>query len=137
MKAQQLPPLIRAAQEHSFMRYLVTGGLATLVYFLSGLFFVRLLDWPLLSGNACAFIVAIIVSHTGQRFWTFRQAEGRHIVFLPRFAAVQAAGLAANTLIIAVLDGLGCLYELSMIVASALVPLLTYALLRFWVFRNT
>lgn len=136
MRAQHFLSLMRAALEHSFARNLVSGGLATLVYFLCGLLVVRLLDWPLLFGNACAFIVAFIVSYTGQRFWTFRQATGRHAVFLPRFAAVQAAGLAVNSLIIAVLDGLGCPYELSMIVASALVPLLTYALLRCWVFRS-
>ena len=137
MKAQQLLPLIRAALERSFVRYLITGGLATLVYFLGGLFFVRLLDWPLLFGNACAVIIAFIFSYTGHRFWSFQQKEGRHAVFLPRFAATQAAGLAVNSLIIAVLDGLGCPYELSMIIASALVPLLTYVLLRFWVFRTT
>ena len=137
MKAQQLLPLIRAALERSFVRYLITGGLATLVYFLGGLFFVRLLDWPLLFGNACAVIIAFIFPYTGHRFWSFQQKEGRHAVFLPRFAATQAAGLAVNSLIIAVLDGLGCPYELSMIIASALVPLLTYVLLRFWVFRTT
>ena len=108
MKAQQLPPMIRAALEHSFARYIITGGLATLVYFLSGLLFVRLLSWPLLFGNACAFIVAFIVSYTGHRFWAFQQKEGRHAVFLPRFAAVQVGGLAVNSLIIAILDGLSC-----------------------------
>mgnify|MGYP001734809792 CR=1 FL=1 len=63
MKAQQLLPLIRAALERSFVRYLITGGLATLVYFLGGLFFVRLLDWPLLFGNACAVIIAFIYAY--------------------------------------------------------------------------
>lgn len=135
MMARRLFSLISAALEHAFARYLVTGGLATLAYFLGGLCFVRLLGWSLLPGNACAFLLGFLVSYTGQRFWTFRQARGRHSVFLPRFALAQAAGLVANSLIIAVLDRAGCPYEVSMIAASALVPLLTYALLRFWVFR--
>lgn len=135
MPVRRFLSLSRAALEHTFARYLVTGGLATLAYFLGGLFFVRLLGWPLLPGNACAFLLGFLVSYTGQRFWTFRQARGRHTVFLPRFALAQAAGLVANSLIVAVLDRTGCPYEFSMVVASALVPLLTYALLRFWVFR--
>ena len=137
MTASHLLSLIRAALERSFVRYLVTGAAATLVYFLGGLFFVRLLGWPLLPGNACAFILGFIVSYAGQRFWTFRQARGRHAELLPRFALTQAAGLAANSLLVGLLDMAGCPYEASMIAASALVPLLTYALLRFWVFRHT
>lgn len=136
MDARQLLSLCRAALRRRFGRYVVTGVLATLTYFLGGLFFVRLLGWPLLAGNACAFALGFVVSYTGQRFWTFGEARGRHAVFLPRFALTQLAGLAANSLVVGVLDRLACPYEISMIVAGALVPLLTYALLRFWVFRN-
>lgn len=136
MRLHDLSSLLTTALQHSFARYLVIGVLATLTYFLGGLLFVRLLSWPLLPGNACAFILGFLVSYTGQRFWTFQQARGCHADFLPRFAIVQLAGLAANSLIIALLDTLGCPYEFSMIAASALVPLLTYVLLRVWVFRT-
>ena len=136
MTVRHLLSLAGTALERSFARYLVVGVLATLTYFLGGLFFVRLLEWPLLPGNACAFILGFAVSYTGQRFWTFREARGRHTVLLIRFALVQVGGLVLNSAIIALLHRLGCLYELSMLVASALVPLVSYALLRFWVFRN-
>lgn len=117
-----------------WIRFGIIGGLATLAYFLAGLFFVVLLKWPTLTGNGLAYALGFIVSYMGQKRWTFRDNQSAS-ASLPKFAIAQLAGLALNSIIVEQLLNLGARYELAMICASVIVPLMVYFLCRIWVFR--
>lgn len=127
--------ILRSVAQSRWGRYLVTGVAATASYFVLGWLFVGLLEWPLLTGNGCAYAISFFVSYFGQCFWTFGRKDGRHAVMLARFAAVQLGfGLCGNSAIVHVLDAMGLPYGACMFVAAALMPFLTYFLLRLWVF---
>lgn len=127
--------LLRRLQGRRWVRFGVVGGLATLCYAALGLCFVNGMGLPALAGNALAYVLSFVVSYLGQSRWTF-QADGRHRAMLPRFAATQGLGLAANSAVIWLLMAAGLPYAWAMLLAAALVPALVYALCAFWVFRR-
>ena len=118
-----------------WLRFCIVGGMATLAYFMLGLLFVKLLHLPLLFGNALAFGLAFIVSYLGQSLFTFETSAG-HAQMLPRYAATQAFGLLLNSAIVWFIVRLGAAYELAMLVATLLVPIVVYMICKYWVFRK-
>lgn len=123
-----------AAFAQRWIRFGLVGFAATASYFALGLFFVDLLHFPLLFGNALAYLISFAVSYAGQSRWTF-QANEADSRMLPRYAVAQAIGLALNSLFIGVLSFWRLPYPLSMLVASASVPVVVYFLCKYWVFR--
>ncbi len=116
------------------MRFGLVGVAATLVYFLLGLFFVYIMDLPVLVGNTLAYVLSFAISYIGQSKWTF-QASGSHARMLPRFAATQLFGLGLNSLIVEGLVRLGLPYAIDMFIAAATVPVAVYLICKIWVFR--
>lgn len=121
---------------HRWIRFGFIGGLATATYFCLGLLFAACLPLPLLVNNALAYIISFAVSYLGQSLWTFQAAEN-HAVMLPKFALAQLAGLLMNSIIIRYCLQAGIAYFLSMLLASATVPILVYLICKYWVFRQT
>lgn len=118
-----------------WIRFGLVGAAATLSYYLLGLLFVNLARMPLLFGNALAYIISFFVSYAGQSRWTF-EARDRDSRMLPRFALAQAIGLGLNSLIIEICARIGLIYEISMIIAIAVVPVFVYFICKYWVFRK-
>lgn len=132
---KDLENFVRGLLARRWVRFGLTGGAATLSYFLLGLLFVKQWGMFVLVGNALAYVISFIVSYLGQSRWTFG-VRGNHKVALPRFAAVQAFGLLFNSLVVGICTLRGLSYEVSMLVASAAVPVLVFFLCKYWVFRQ-
>ena len=131
---------VRAVLAVRWVRFGIVGGTAAVIYALLGLLFVNGLRLPPLWGNALAYALSFIVSYLGQSLWTFRAAgsavgAASHRAMLPRFAATQAVGLGLNSAIIWLLMHFGLRYDWAMPVAVLLVPIMVYALCKFWVFK--
>lgn len=138
--AAWLTARVRAVLAVRWVRFGIVGGVAAVSYALLGLLFVNGLLLPALAGNAMAYALSFIVSYLGQSLWTFRAAGSAataacHRVMLPRFAATQAVGLGLNSAIIWLLMHFGLRYAWAMPVAVLLVPIMVYALCKFWVFK--
>lgn len=134
MKLSEYFAFLRKMANRRWIRFGLIGGLATLTYFLLGVLFVTVWNMSLLIGNALAYVISFAVSYLGQSRFTF-QSRDKDSVRLPRFAAAQLIGLGLNSFIVEACSRLGINYEISMIVASASVPIVVYLLCKFWVFR--
>lgn len=127
--------LIRHSLDKRWVRFGLVGAIATGTYYLLGFLFVSILDWPLFRGNALAYAISFLVSYLGQSKWTF-EARGKQGRMLLKFAAAQIFGLGFNTCIIGACNKFHISYELSMLIASGLVPVVVYIICKYWVFRT-
>lgn len=118
-----------------WIRFGLVGVAATVSYFLLGLLFVNVFCLPVLCGNALAYILSFAVSYLGQSRWTF-EARGSHANMLPKFAIAQGIGFAANSFIVWLCVSAGLVYELAMVIAIVLVPVLVYFICKYWVFAG-
>lgn len=120
----------------ALIRFGLAGVLATLTHVAV---FAGLVEWlqirPLWAA-APAFLSAVGVSYVLNYRWTF-SAGGLHRVMLPRFLAVALLGLGMNLLITwLVVDVGGYWYGYALAAVIAAVPLLSFALSKWWVFRR-
>jgi len=120
----------------SLIRFGLTGGLATLTHVMV---FVLLVEWaavrPVFAALP-AFLMAVGVSYVLNYRWTFT-ATGPHRVLLPRFVLISVTGLALNLLITYLfVDLWGLWYGLALLTVILVIPISTYLLSRFWVFRR-
>jgi putative flippase GtrA len=93
-----------------------------------------------LVANFAAFGTAVLVSFFGHFHWTFRSQTGAHgwqqqrAAFM-RFAQVALAGLALNSLaVLLVVNLLALPYPYALILMVTVVPLVVFAMSKFWVF---
>ncbi|MEG2172272.1 MAG: GtrA family protein [Desulfovibrionaceae bacterium] len=117
-----------------WVRFGIVGAISTAIYAGLGIAF-DWWKWPVLVGNATAYVLSFVFSYLAQRKWTFR-SNLPHAQLLPKYAALQAAGLGLNTAIIVVLMYVGLPYVVSMSVAIVLVPFFVYIVNKLWVFRT-
>ncbi len=118
------------------LRFAVSGGLATATHVLV---FVMLVEWlsvrPVWAA-APAFVVALFISYGMNYHWTF-SASGLHRVLLPRFVVVALLGLVLNLgITYAVVDVAHYWYGYALLLVVLLVPLVTFFLSKFWVFKE-
>jgi len=118
------------------LRFAVSGGLATATHVLV---FVMLVEWlsvrPIWAA-APAFVVALFVSYGMNYHWTF-SASGLHRILLPRFVAVALLGLVLNLgITYAVVDVAHYWYGYALLLVVLLVPVMTFLLSKFWVFKE-
>jgi putative flippase GtrA len=91
---------------------------------------------PVLVANAAAFIVAFLVSYSGQRRWTFRSSAA-HARLLPRYLLVAAAGLGVNEAVVATgMRAFGLSALLAIALAIVCVAWLTFQASQYWVFAQ-
>jgi putative flippase GtrA len=91
---------------------------------------------PALVANAAAFVVAFLVSYSGQRRWTFRSSAA-HARLLPRYLLVAAGGLAVNEAVVATgmrAFGLPALLAIAGGIVGA--AWLTFQTSQYWVFAQ-
>lgn len=117
------------------LRFASVGVLATVLHLAVAWIAVRGAGLAPLAGNACGFAAAFLCSYLGHFYWTFGQRDG-HPVRLPRFLVASGIGFTMTTLITYLNERAGLPYEIALIVILAVVPLGTWALSRFWVFRD-
>ena len=136
MTSDEYRRFIRSLLARRWVRFCLVTGLTALVYILLGALFVQAWGWPLLLGNAVAYVLSLLVAYFGQCRWTFQPAGGLHRDMALRFFWVQVGGLLLNSVLVSILTWLlGLSYGLAMPLVSILVPVCLYLLCRFWVFR--
>ncbi|MCK5639212.1 MAG: GtrA family protein [Gammaproteobacteria bacterium] len=115
-------------------RFGVTGVLATATHTLVMVAFVEWLEVSPVFAVIPAFLAALLVSYVFNYRWTFK-ASAPHRIMLPRFLLVALNGLMLNLLIIYwVVDVANYWYGYGLILVVIIVPLITFALSKFWVF---
>jgi putative flippase GtrA len=96
---------------------------------------VEFLHFRPLFASVPAFLSAVGVSYGMNYRWTFA-ADGPHQVMLPRFILVAGFGLGLNMLITWLVVDVGHhWYGYALAAIIVIVPLLTFALSKWWVFR--
>ena len=117
-------------------RFGVSGSLATTTHTGVMVLCVELLGMRPVLAVTPAFLVALLVSYGLNYRWTFG-ASGPHGVMLPRFFVVALNGFGLNLLITyLVVDVAGDWYGYALMLAVVVVPLITFVLSKFWVFRE-
>jgi len=120
----------------TFHRYVLVGGVATGVHYLTLLGLVELNHVaPAIAAGTGAGI-GVLVAYAGNRRYTFSECTRSHRVALPRFLLLAALGAANNSGIVWTCSEIvGWHYLASQIVATLLTLIVTYKLNRFWTFR--
>lgn len=115
------------------LRFAVVGLAATAVHVGVALALAAA-GWAPLWANFVAFGAALALSYFGNHGWTFG-AGGRHGHHFPRFVALALAGLALNQAIVFIaVERAGWSFGAALAVVVLVVPVLSFALNRVWVF---
>lgn len=120
----------------SLIRFGITGLLATATHVAVFILLVEGLDMRPVLAAAPSFLAAFGISYGLNYRWTF-EADGPHRVMAVRFLAVALGGLGLNVLLTGlIVDAWGLPYGYALAAVVTIIPLLTYLLSRFWVFRS-
>lgn len=124
-------------KHRDIFRFIIIGGLATVVHYTTALATHHVLGLSPLWANFIAFCTAFNVTYIGNYFWVF-DADTQHKSALPKSLTVSLTGLLFSQVIVWTLtEKFGAPFHLTLIAAVMLVPVLTFSLNRFWVFGKT
>lgn len=117
------------------IRFLLTGGLATVVQYAVLGVCMHMLDWNASAASGTGYLAGSVLSYVINYYFTF--ASGRpHLQAAPLFYIMVAVGLGINTSVMAVLAGnLGWNPWLSQFIATLLTLIWNFVAARLWVFR--
>jgi putative flippase GtrA len=120
----------------SLIRFGISGLFATLTH---AVIFVALIEFvqvrPLYA-TVPAFLSALAVSYLMNYRWTF-SVSGPHKILLPKYFLVSIVGLLLNLMITWLLvDIWGAWYGFALLAIIITVPISTFLLSKFWVFRQ-
>lgn len=139
LKFLNLMPLrLRAVYEAhlDICRFIIVGGAATLVHFTAALAVHHIFHASPLWSNFLAFCMAFIVTYLGNYFWAFESRAG-HVGAGLKSLCVSLTGLGISQFIVwGLADQAGLPFYLSLCAALMIVPIVTFSLNRYWVFRR-
>lgn len=124
------------APARAFLRFAAVGAIATAIH--AGVFALAIETTPLdpVAATVLAFAVAFAAGFALNRRWTFA-SRAAPLAQLPRYLVVQLAGLALNAAIMAfAVHAQRWSPYAGLALAITLVPPVTFALSRGWVFRG-
>jgi putative flippase GtrA len=89
--------------------------------------------------NLLAYVIALMISYIGQRYWTFSDSQIKNQAStILRFLSVSLLGFGLNAFwVYAATVLLSLSAYLALIGIGFLTPLMTFALLKFWVFTHS
>ena len=118
-------------------RFILVGCGAAAVHFASVVALVRLAGVPPLAANVAGWLLAFVVSFSGQHLLTFADRRAPLAQALPRFILLSAAGFAANeAAYAALLHATGLRFDVALALVLVGVAVLTYLASSRWVFRG-
>lgn len=120
---------------NQFLSYVFVGGIGTVVH--TGTLWL-LTEYarlnPLIS-STCGFIFSLIISYYLNSLLTFKM--GFHIKFFLKYLIVSSSGLLVNLLILYTVQHIFYLnYMIGQLIAIIVVPLLNFALNKYWAFNS-
>lgn len=112
----------------TFIRYVISGGLAAAVHFLILIVLVEKTSVDPTLATSLGFCAAIFVNYTMQYHWTFRSA-GSHKSIFTRYVVITFMMLGVNTLIFWLLyDVWGLMYLFAQAIATGMVMFMNFAI---------
>jgi putative flippase GtrA len=116
-------------------KFAIVGVTSTSIH--SACYLLALRSFPPQLANVLGFLCAVSVTYCGNRFWTFRGGRtGRASIW--RFAVTSLIGFACNATIVSVVSNRRDWGPDWAVAGIAFVtPMVTFILLRLWVFRMT
>ena len=116
-----------------FVKYAAIGLMITLLYgaLLSG--FVELIGLDPVSANAVVFVLVNALSYLLQSRFVFKQPIALRAYF--RFFASYIVSYAVTLAIAYAVEQAGVHYLIGFALISAAIPVISFAVLKFWVFR--
>jgi putative flippase GtrA len=117
------------------VRFVVIGASAALVNFAIVVALVESHLLQPLSANVVAFIIAFQISYWGHRHWTFA-ATNQHKIAVPRLLIVSISNFFINqSLFYILLYQYHLHYMIALLIVLATLPLITFTINKFWVFK--
>ncbi|WP_422014876.1 GtrA family protein [Roseateles sp.] len=118
-----------------FLRYALTGGLATAAHYLVLFALVEGLHAAAPAAAMAGALCGALVAYAGNRHFTFGGSPASHRRALPRFATVALLGAALNGAIVWLGSvALGLHYLLAQVIATLTVLVIGFRLNRTWSF---
>lgn len=110
--------IVSSVLEHKFVRFLLVGGIATLIQYVVLIWTVERWHWSAVLGSSLGYILSAIANYLLNYYFTFRSGH-RHGVAAARFAIVAVTGFALNALLMELLAAkLHVPYVLSQVLAT-------------------
>ena len=101
-----------------FVRFLIVGGVATVIQYSVLIVTVERLHWNAVVASSLGYFLSAIANYLLNYYFTFR-SDNRHRVAATRFALIAAAGLTLNALLMELLaEKLHLPYVLAQILAT-------------------
>jgi len=94
--------MVSSAVDHRFARFLIVGGIATLIQYVALIWSVERWHWNAVLASSLGYLLSAIANYLLNYYFTFR-SDKRHSVAITRFAIVAAAGFALNALLMELL----------------------------------
>lgn len=119
------------------LKFLIAGGTTTVVDLALLYFFTGILGVHYLTSSFLAFCVAIFVSFSLQKYWTFRDKNEKVKSQLFFYFLTGITNLFLNTLFMYILvDHLGLMYILAQIITSGVIAVGNFLVYRFIIFKK-
>jgi putative flippase GtrA len=116
--------------------FVLVGGGAAAVHFLSVILFVELLATPALIANIFAFLIAFCFSFSGQRFLTFSSSNQTFFYSLKRYFLVSVCSFIFNELFFYIaVYLLNIPYYIALPIIVLLVAIGTFVVSKRWAFK--
>jgi len=129
--------LIRLRSWPQALRFILVGGAAASTHLLMVALLVQGLQWPPLSANILAFLLAFWVSYGGHALLTFAHTGVAHRQALPRFFVVACGAFVVNELFyFTALRWLPWHYLISLFLVLLLVAVGTFVSSKLWAFAR-
>lgn len=123
------------AISEQIFRFLLTGGIATALHYLTLAVCVYVFQWSAWLGSGIGYLAGSVISYMMNYFFTFGSALS-HNQAVPRFYFAVAIGWALNTSVIALLvEGMSWNPWLAQVFSTLIVITWNFTAARLWVFR--
>jgi putative flippase GtrA len=96
------PAIATAVLKHRFVRFLIVGGIATLIQYIVLIFTVERWHWNAVVASSFGYVLSTVANYLLNYYFTF-QSDHQHGVAATRFAIVAVAGFALNALLMELL----------------------------------
>jgi putative flippase GtrA len=117
-------------------RFIIIGIAATLLHIGVALIALHFFGWAVFPSNLIAFLIAFVLAFIGHYHYTFRAAAQYHRA-LVRYFVISATAFAVNNVLLFALVKSGVLSDIvSVILAVAVIPLISFTASRLWGFRS-
>lgn len=121
--------------EHEILRYLVVGGGAVVIDFISYMTMVHLIHLNASVSKGTSYVLGALFSFAINKIWTFASDKKTHEAFI-RFAVLYMSTFATNVAINAFLLWLGAATIIGFSFATATSIVLNYIGQKYWVFKG-